>query len=112
MPTTRQNKIARLIQKDLSEIFVLKSKDLFQGKLISVTSVRVTPDLAEAKIYVSIFPSAKAPEVVAEIEAVNKLIRHELAQKVKSQLRIIPDLKFFIDDSLDFAEKIDKLLAG
>lgn len=110
MTSTRQNKVARLIQKDLSDIFLKKSKDLFQGKLISVTSVRVTPDLAEAKIYLSIFPSDKAPEIIGEVEAVNKAIRHELAQKTKSQLRIIPDLKFFIDDSLDFAEKIDNLL--
>jgi ribosome-binding factor A len=110
MESTRQNKISRLIQKDLSEIFMLKAKDIFQGKLISVTSVRVTPDLAEAKVYISIFPSEKAPEIIAEIEASNKSIRHELAQKVRNQLRVIPELKFYIDDSLDFAQKIDDLL--
>lgn len=110
METTRQNKISRLIQKELSEIFVLKVRDLFQGKMISVTSVRVTPDLAEAKIYVSIFPSEKAKEVIVDIELNNKQIRHELAQRVKNQLRIIPELKFYIDDSLDFAQKIDELL--
>lgn len=110
METTRQNKVSRLIQKDLSEIFMLKSKELFQGVMISVTAVRVTPDLSEAKVYLSIFPSEKATEIIKVVEENTKNLRHTLAQKVKNQLRIIPNLKFFIDDSLDFAQKIDDLL--
>ena len=110
MQSTRQNKISRLIQKDLSEIFMLKTKDLFQGKLISVTSVRVTSDLAEAKVYVSVFPPEKSQEIVDKIEENNKSLRHELAQRVKNQLRIIPILKFYIDDSLEYANKIEELL--
>ena len=77
---------------------------------MSVSTVRVSPDLSVAKAYLSIFPSEKAPEVLTSIEASAKTVRYELAQKVRFQLRKVPELQFFLDDSLDYIENIDKLL--
>jgi len=110
MDNTRLNKISRLIQKELSDYFLFESRNLFGGAMISVTSVRVTPDISEARVYVSIFPTNRQEEVFALVEVNQRMIRHELAQKTRHQLRKIPDLRFFIDDSLDYAENIDKLL--
>ena len=110
MSSTRQNKIARLIQKDLSQIIMTLNREYFQGKMISVTVVRYTPDFSLANVYLSIFPSDNAEDILKEIEIHNKMIRHKVAQKVKNQLRKMPELRFFIDDSLEYAEKIDKLL--
>ena len=93
METTRQNKISRLLQKELSEIFLLQTKAM-PGILISV----------------SVFPSEKAEEMVKNINENMKSIRFELGTRVRHQLRIIPELKFFVDDSLDYIEKIDSLL--
>lgn len=109
METTRQNKIARLIQKELSEIFLVQTKSM-PGVLVSVSVVRISPDMSYARAYLSIFPSERAEEIVKNINANAKAIRFELGGRVRHQLRIIPELKFFIDDSLDYAEKIDQLL--
>lgn len=109
METTRQNKIARLIQKELSEIFLAQTKSM-PGVLVSVSVVRISPDMSYARAYLSIFPSERAEEIVKNINANAKAIRFELGGRVRHQLRIIPELKFFIDDSLDYAEKIDLLL--
>lgn len=109
METTRQNKIARLIQKELSEIFLAQTKSM-PGVLVSVSVVRISPDMSYARAYLSIFPSERAEEIVKNINANTKAIRFELGGRVRHQLRIIPELKFFIDDSLDYAEKIDQLL--
>ncbi|MFR9165352.1 MAG: 30S ribosome-binding factor RbfA [Dysgonomonas sp.] len=109
METTRQQKINRLIQKELSEIFLLQTKKM-PGILISVSAVRVSPDLGIAKAYLSIFPSEKGKELMENIKANSKAIRYDLGQRVGKQLRVIPELTFFIDDSLDYLEKIDKLL--
>lgn len=109
METTRQNKIARLIQKELSEIFLAQTKSI-PGVLVSVSVVRISPDMSYARAYLSIFPSERAEEIVKNINANAKAIRFELGGRVRHQLRIIPELKFFIDDSLDYAEKIDQLL--
>lgn len=109
METTRQNKIARLIQKELSEIFLAQTKSM-PGVLVSVSVVRISPDMSYARAYLSIFPSQRAEEIVKNINANAKAIRFELGGRVRHQLRIIPELKFFIDDSLDYAEKIDQLL--
>ena len=103
METTRQNKISRLLQKELSEIFLLQTKAM-PGILISVSAVRISPDMSIARVYLSVFPSEKAEEMV------KKSIRFELGTRVRHQLRIIPELKFFVDDSLDYIEKIDSLL--
>ncbi|MDR0962230.1 MAG: 30S ribosome-binding factor RbfA [Mediterranea sp.] len=109
METTRQNKIARLLQKELSEIFLLQAKSM-HGMLVSVSAVRISPDLSVARAYLSIFPSEKAEETIQSINKNMKSIRYELGTRVRHQLRIIPELKFFVDDSLDYLEKIDELL--
>lgn len=109
METTRQNKIARLIQKELSEIFLLQTKSM-PGVLVSVSIVRISLDMSYARVYLSVFPSERSEEIVKNINANMKSIRFELGNRVRHQLRIIPELKFFVDDSLDYAEKIDELL--
>nr|WP_321028885.1 30S ribosome-binding factor RbfA [Bacteroides nordii] len=109
METTRQNKISRLLQKELSEIFLLQTKAM-PGILVSVSAVRISPDMSIAHVYLSIFPSEKGEEMVKNINNNMKSIRYELGTRVRHQLRIIPELKFFVDDSLDYIEKIDSLL--
>jgi len=109
METTRQQKINRLIQKELSEIFQRETKQM-QGVIVSVSIVRVSPDLGLAKIYLSIFPSGKGEELLANIKTNTKSIRYALGQRVGKQLRVIPELAFYLDDSLDYLENIDKLL--
>ena len=109
METTRQNKISRLIQKELSEIFLLQTKSM-NGALVSVSAVRISPDMSIARVYLSVFPSERSQEIVKNINDNMKSIRYELGTRVRHQLRIIPELKFFVDDSLDYAEKIDELL--
>ena len=109
METTRQQKINRLIQKELSEIFQRETMQM-QGVIISVSIVRISPDLGLAKIYLSIFPSNKGEELLANIKTNTKSIRFALGQRVGKQLRIIPELAFYLDDSLDYLENIDKLL--
>ena len=109
MDTTRLNKISRLIQKELGDIFQ-KSAQPMHGTLISVTVVRVSADLGVARVYLSIFPSDKANELLENIKNNVKAIRYELGQRIHTQVRIIPELTFFIDDSLDYIENIDKLL--
>ena len=109
METTRQNKIARLLQKELSDIFLLQTKAM-HGVLVSVSAVRISPDMSVARAYLSIFPSEKAEEMIKNINANMKSIRYELGTRVRHQLRIIPELRFFVDDSLDYIERIDALL--
>ncbi len=109
MESTRQAKIARLIQKELSEIFRRQTAAM-RGTLVSVSAVRVSPDLSLAKAYLSIFPSEKSQEILENIKKSAQTIRYELAQKVRYQLRRTPELAFFIDDSLDYIDNIDNLL--
>ena len=109
METTRQNKISRLLQKELSEIFLLQTKAM-PGVLVSVSAVRISPDMSIARVYLSIFPPDKSEEMVKNINNNMKSIRFELGTRVRPQLRIIPELKSFVDDSLDYIEKIDALL--
>ena len=109
METTRKNKIARLLQKELSDIFLLQTKSM-HGVLVSVSAVRISPDMSVARAYLSIFPSERAEEIIKNINANMKSVRYELGTRVRYQLRIIPELKFFVDDSLDYAEHIDELL--
>ncbi len=109
METTRQAKISRLIQKELSEIFRRQTAKL-GNVMVSVSSVKVSPDLSVAKAYLSVFPSEQAAEVIENINAQSKTVRYELAQKVRFQLRRCPELQFYIDDSIDYLENIDKLL--
>ena len=109
METTRQAKISRLIQKELSEIFRQQTAKT-HGVLVSVSTVRVSPDLSIARAYLSVFPSDKGAEIIENVNRSASQIRHELAQKVRYQLRKTPELSFFIDDSLDYIEHSDDLL--
>ncbi|MDD2995084.1 MAG: 30S ribosome-binding factor RbfA [Paludibacter sp.] len=109
METTRQQKISRMLQKELGEIFLLYARKL-QGTLITVSSVRVSPDLGIARTYLSIFPSDKANAVIEQVNADTKAIRFDLGKRVRHQLRIVPELFFHVDDSLDYLENIDNLL--
>ncbi len=111
METTRQKRIAKIIQMDLAEILQGEvRKGGIKNLIITVSKVKVTPDLNLAKVYVSIFPSDKAEDLVKALQSQAKLIKHEEAQRVKHQLRKMPDLIFYRDDSLDYIEKIDKEL--
>ncbi|MDD2548471.1 MAG: 30S ribosome-binding factor RbfA [Bacteroidales bacterium] len=110
MEGTRLSKVSRQIQKDLGEIFLHQSKTVFRGKMITVTTVRVSPDLGIAKVYVSIFPTNDKEKILELIRLHTKSIRYELGQRIKNQMRIVPDLSFYIDDSLDYIENIDRLL--
>jgi len=109
MDATRQNKIDRLIQKVLGEIFQLKSRSLFDGAMITVTRVNVTKDLSLARVYLSLFATKDQQALIVKIKASSKEIKRELAAKVKNQLRLMPELEYFLDDSLDYIENIDKL---
>lgn len=110
MESTRQAKISRLLQKDLSEIFRQQTAKM-PGVIVSVSTVRVSPDLSVAKAYLSIFPSEKSAEVLASIKESARTIRYELGQQVRFQLRKVPELQFYLDDSLDYLDNIDSLLA-
>lgn len=110
MSALRQEKIARLIQRDLSEIFQRESKAMGLNKMISVTVVRVSQDLGSAKAYLSIFPNENAQGTLNEVKNNISLIRAKLAGRVKNQLRKLPELHFYIDDSFDYSQKIDDLL--
>ncbi len=109
MESTRQAKISRLLQKELSEIFRQQTAKT-HGTIVTVSTVRVTPDLSIARVYLSIFPSEKAAEVMESVKFSARTIRYELAQKVRFQLRKTPELQFYLDDSLDYLERIDSLL--
>ena len=108
--TTRQLKVAREIQKDLAEIIRSKGMAVFGGAMVTVSEVRISPDLSIAKTYVSIFPSAKAQEVMNMLNERNHEIRGELGRRVAKQLRIVPEIAFYLDSSIDYAEHIDELL--
>ena len=108
METQRQRKIGGVIQKDLVDILQKAALEGgLRGTLISVSKVSVTTDLSIAKVYVSIFPTDKAKELMEGIKSNQPLIKHELAQRTRNQLRRVPELLFFLDDSLDYIEKIE-----
>ncbi|MCH5221233.1 MAG: 30S ribosome-binding factor RbfA [Muribaculaceae bacterium] len=109
MESTRQAKISRLLQKELSEIFRQQTAKT-RGIIVSVSTVRVSPDLSIARIYLSVFPSDKGQEMIDNINASQKSVRYELASKVRFQLRKVPELHFYLDDSLDYIANIDSLL--
>ncbi|MDD3567352.1 MAG: 30S ribosome-binding factor RbfA [Bacteroidales bacterium] len=109
MESTRLSKVSRQIQKDLGEIFQRQAQS-FMGKMVTVTAVRVSPDLSLAKVYVSIFPTERKEETLELIKQQTKAIRYDLGQRIRNQMRIVPELAFYIDDSLDYIENIDRLL--
>lgn len=108
--STRQQKVGKQLQKDLAEIIRSKGMAIFGGAMITVSEVRVSPDLSFAKVYVSIFTSEKAEQALEIIEASAKQIRGELGRIVGKQLRIVPEIAFFLDNTLDYAAHIDELL--
>lgn len=123
MQTTRQNKISRLIQQDLGEIFLTEMKPVLGNSLITVTGVRISPDLSIARVHVSIMPIGVIPDtkggqpqpatkqgLIDTILTYSADIRRRLAMREGKQLRIIPRLEYYLDDSLDYAEHIDQLL--
>ncbi|MBQ9236795.1 MAG: 30S ribosome-binding factor RbfA [Prevotella sp.] len=109
MQETRQNRVCRLLQKELSLIFQSQTRAM-HGVMVSVTRVKISPDLGICTAYLSIFPSERGEELLENIRQNTATIRYDLGKKVRNQLRIIPELRFFIDDSLDYMEKIDELL--
>jgi ribosome-binding factor A len=113
METNRQKKIGALLQNDLVDILQGEvRKNGIINLIISISKVIVTTDLSIAKVHLSVFPTEKAPEILAAIKTNTPLIKHDLAQRVKNQLRKVPNLSFYIDDSLDYIENIDEALKG
>ena len=110
MSSIRQNKISKLVQKALGELFQRESISLFDGAFITVTLVRISPDLSVAKTYISLYAVKDKETILEKIKLQHKEIRRRIGEKLRNQLRIIPELQFFIDDSLDYAEKIENLL--
>ena len=108
--STRQLKVGRELQKALAEIIRSKGMAAFGGAMVTVSEVRISPDLSVAKVYVSVFPSAKSEAVMEILDENVKVYRGELGHLVAKQLRIVPELVFYLDSSLDYAEHIDELL--
>ena len=108
--STRQLKVAKEIQKVMAEVIRGKGMAAFGGALVSVSGVKISPDLSVAKIYVSVFPSDKAEAVMGVLEENARALRGELGSKVAKQLRIVPEISFFLDSSLDYVEHIEELL--
>jgi len=110
MESTRQQKLSRLLQKDLGSIFLYESASWSEGALITVTKVNITRDLSLAHVYLSIFKAEDKDAVFKKIEASYKEIRRQLGEKIRHQVKKIPEMKFHIDDSLDYIENIENLL--
>ena len=111
MQSTRQEKISRLLQKEFGDIFVHYGRQI-QGVIISVSEVRITSDLSISRIYLSIFPTEKAKELIERLNADKCSIRYELGRRLRNQLRIIPELNFYLDESIDKLANIDKILGA
>ena len=113
MESNRQKKIGGILQQDLADVLQgAATRGGMKGVIISVSKVNVTTDLSIAKVYLSIFPNKEAEELIKGIRSNTPLIRHELAQRTKHQLRRMPHLEFFIDDSLEYIDRIEKSLKG
>ncbi len=110
METTRQQKIARQIQKDISDILLKEAVSMVKGVMVSVTTVRVSPDLSFARIYLSIFPFNKNQEILDSFQKNNWMIRKALGSRMRNQVKQVPEIDFRLDDSLEYIENIDHLL--
>jgi ribosome-binding factor A len=110
MDSTRQQKFSRLIQKEIAEIFQFETKGKFGSIMITVTQVKLSPDLGVAKIYVSLFPVKEKDKMLEIIRKSSHEIRGLLGKRIRHQARVIPELIFYVDDSLDYAERIENLL--
>lgn len=109
MNSRRQEKFAKLIQRDLGDIFLQKTPSLFKGNFITISSVSVSPDMGYAKVYLSFFKAGNKNDLLDLVQLHKKEIRHELAAKIKNQVRKIPELEFYIDDSLDYVEHMEEV---
>jgi ribosome-binding factor A len=112
METNRQKKIAGVLQKDLADVLQHAAQDGMKGVIISVTKVNVTSDLSQAKVFISVFPQLKRDIILKGVQENTATIRYEMARRTKNQLRRMPNLLFYIDDSLDYIEEIDNALRG
>ncbi|SFE38477.1 30S ribosome-binding factor RbfA [Spirosoma endophyticum] len=112
MESKRQQKVSRQLQKDLSEIFQRDVPHLFNGAFITVTSVRISPDLSVARVYLSFLATKNKQLLLESIQEKGKVLRQHLGDRVRHQLRIVPELNFFLDDTADYADKMDKLFSG
>ena len=110
MDSTRQQKVSRLIQRDIGDIFQKEGRDLFSHSMITVTKVHVTRDLSQAKVYLSLFTTGDKPQLLENIRRHTGEIRYKLGRRIGKQVRVIPEIQFFMDDSLDYIENIEKLL--
>ena len=112
MESTRQKKVARQIQKDVAKILMSKVSSIAPGAIVSVSLVRMSPDLSYAKVYLSAFPLTDKEAFLKAVSIKSAEIRNELGKLVRHQLRIVPELSFYTDDSVDYAENIERLLKG
>ncbi len=110
MTSTRQHKVSRLLLKELGDYFQKHGSEMTGGKMVSVTVVRVSPDLGLAKVYLSIFPSQGLKESVQSIAEKAGMVRADMGKRMRNQLRHIPEFAFFPDDSLDYIDNIENLL--
>ncbi len=108
--STRQLKVAKELQRVLAEIIRSQGMAAYDGALLTVSGVKISPDLAIARVYISCFPSSKSEAAIAQLESNTKAIRGTMGRQVAKQLRIIPELSFFLDNSLDYVEHIESLL--
>lgn len=108
--STRQLKVAKEVQRELAEMIRSKGMAHFDGAMVTVSGVRMSPDLSVAKVYISIFPSAKADAVMEQVSAESRSLRGELGNRMAKQLRIVPELIFYLDNSLDYVQRIEELL--
>jgi ribosome-binding factor A len=110
MDSTRQHKVGRLLQKEMSEIFEFETREMMQGGMVTITKVNVTKDLSIARFYLSIFAVKDKTQLLEGIRSHTSELRYRLGNRIGKQVRIIPQLEFFEDDSLDYIDNIDKLL--
>tara|TARA_B100001113_G_scaffold58390_1_gene43952 strand:+ start:112 stop:447 length:336 start_codon:yes stop_codon:yes gene_type:complete len=110
MESTRQKKVSRQLLKDLSEILQLKGRDLIGTSLVSVTVVRISPDLSIARVYISVFGTEDKEDLLAKMNQQSYAIRKKLGERIRNQMRKVPELKFFLDDSVDYSQQIEDLL--
>ena len=110
MESTRQKKVSRQLLKDLSEILQLKGRDIIGTSLVSVTVVRISPDLSVARVYISVFGTEEKEALLIRMNQQSYAIRKKLGERIRNQMRKVPELKFFLDDSVDYSQQIDDLL--
>jgi ribosome-binding factor A len=108
--SNRQNKVSKQIQKDMAEILHLHAPHSETVQMLTVTNVRISPDLGSARIYVSVFPSTDSDKIIADLNEHIGIYRNELGKKIRHQLKKVPEITFYLDDSLDYLDNIETLL--